>query len=113
MRRTHDDEAVYDVGVPDGHGPRDETAPTMTDDDGVALTEGAHQSGCVRGQGRQVVPTWRLVAGAVTAKVGCCRTQPRFGETDELVPPVPPELREAVQQQDEPTAAELGDVEAV
>jgi hypothetical protein len=83
----------------------------VADDDGVALAQRADERGDVAGRRRQVVAARRLVAGAVAAQVGRDRPEPGRGEGGQLRPPGPPELREAVQQQDQRTLPGLGQVQ--
>src|SRR2546423_9537859 len=113
MRRRHDDEPANDLRMQRGDRPGDEAAPAVSDDDGVALAQRRDQPRGVRGKRWEVVAARWFVTGAVTTKVRCGDAQPGVGETDELMAPTPPELWEAVQQQDERATAGLGDVEAV
>ena len=63
-------------------------------------------------EARQVVAARRVVAAAVATQVGGDDAVAGGREAAQLVAPGPPELREPVQEQDEWTAARLGDVVA-
>src|SRR5674536_387384 len=76
-----------------------------------ALAECPDQAGDVGGQGVGVVPARWLVARAVSAQVGRYHSAAGGRKVPELMPPAPPELRKAVEQQDQRAAARLGDME--
>src|ERR1700678_3158286 len=84
----------------------------MADDDGIGLAERADQPGRVGGGGDQVIAPRRLVAAAIAAQIDRYRPVAGLGQRDELVPPGPPELREAVQEQHERPLAHARHVEA-
>jgi hypothetical protein len=85
----------------------------VADDDGVLLTQRADQCGDVGGGGRQVVAARGLVTAAVAAQVRRDGAEAGRGQRRQLRPPGPPELGEAVQEQDERIVgrATLRDVE--
>src|SRR3954453_3435670 len=91
-----------------GGRPGDVPAPAVPDENRTALTEGLDDTGHVLTQGDGVVPAWGLVRAAVTAHVHGHRPVARGGEGRELCAPGPPELREAVQQQDHGTTRRSG-----
>ena len=63
-------------------------------------------------QGERVVPAGRLVRGSVAAQVDGGHVVAGLRQGDQLIPPGPPELREAVQQYDKRALADLGHVKA-
>lgn len=78
----------------------------------VGLAEGPYDARDVEGEVRRVVAAWGAVAAADAAQIHGHGPEPGVGERHHLVPPRPPELGEAVQEQDQWTVAHLGDVEA-
>jgi hypothetical protein len=111
VRCADDNEPVDDFRLHRGKRPGDEPSPPVPDHDRAALAERGDQAGSVRRQRRQVVTARRLVGRAVPAEVGRRGPEPGLGQADQLVAPEPPELRKAVQQQDERTGTGLGYVE--
>ena len=94
-----------------GGGPGDEPAEPVADDRRAGLAERADHAGDVGGQRGRVVALRRLVAPAVPAQVHRDGSIAGLGQHGDLVAPGPPELREAVEQQDERPRASLDDVE--
>ncbi len=114
VRHADDGQAAHDTGVQGRDGPGQHPAPVVTDDHRVARSQRPHHPRHVGGQRVRVVAARRLVGRAVAAQVGGDDPEARVAEREELVPPGPPELREAVQQDHERTVgrAVLGEVEA-
>lgn len=105
-------EPAHQLGPHHGGGPREVSAQVVSHERRVGLAEGAHDAGDVEGQVGGVVPPRRTVAAAHPAQVHGHRAVPGVRERRQLMPPGPPELREAVQQQHQRPVAHLGDVEA-
>ena len=103
MGRVQDDEAVDDLRVVRRQGPRDGAAPVVTDHHRGLGTELADEAADVAGElvggvgGVAVRPRRQVVA----AQVGRDDAEARLHERCDLLPPAVPELREAVQQDDQ------------
>ncbi len=69
VRHRHDGQPADHLGEVGRHGPGDQAAPVVADDDRVGLAERADQPGRVRRRRDQVVAAGRLVAAAVPAHV--------------------------------------------
>ena len=97
------DEAVDDLGVVHRQGPRDRSAPVVADDHRGLGAELADETADVVGQlvGRVVGEAVRLRRQVVAAQVGRDDAEARLDERCDLLPPAVPELREAVQQEDQ------------
>jgi hypothetical protein len=92
--------------------PADQAAPVVADDVRPRLAQSSDQAGDVTGEGPQVVAARGLVGVAVAAQVDRDGAVAAVGEPGELVTPRPPELGEAVEQDDERAApVALGDVQ--
>ncbi len=79
--------------------PGQHAAPVVADDHASRAPSARTMPGDVGGQRVRVVAARRLVGRAVAAQVGGDGAEAGVAERHELVPPGPPELREAVQQQ--------------
>lgn len=90
-----------ELGPHDGRRPRQIAAQVVSDQRGVGLAEGPYDPGDVEREVGGVVTARGAVAAADPAQVHGHGSEPGVGECHQLVPPRPPELREAVQQQDE------------
>ena len=109
MGRVEDDQTVHDLGVVHRRGPGGGSAPVVTDQQrglGAAFAdEIAHVGGqLVGGVSREAVGLRRQV---VAAQVGRDHAETRRRERRDLQPPAVPELREAVQQDDQRPVAGL------
>jgi hypothetical protein len=111
MRHRDDDQPADGAGVQHRRRPGQQAAPVVPDHDGLAFAERPDQGRHVAGERGQVVPPRRLVAGAVPAEVGRDHPETGVGEVGKLGTPGPPELRKAVQQQHERSAAGLRGVQ--
>ncbi len=110
VRHGDDREPPDDLRVVGRHGPGDQAAPVVPDDDGIGLAERAHQPGRVGCGCDQVIAARRLVACAVAAQVRSDNPVAGLAQRCQLAAPRPPELREPVQQQHQRPVAAFGDV---
>jgi hypothetical protein len=111
MRHRGHREPAHQLGAHHGRRPRQIAAEVMPDQGRVGLAEGPYDPGDVEREVRRVVAARRTVAAADASQIHRDRAEARVGECDQLMPPGPPELRKAVQQQDQRPVAHLGDVE--
>src|SRR5690625_507508 len=75
------------------------------------FTEGLDDPGDIGSGGGRVVAAWSLVATAITTQVHRHRPETGLRDPRKLMPPRPPEFREAVQQEDQWALPGLADVE--
>src|SRR5450631_557907 len=105
-------DGVGDRGLHGRHRPGDPAAPAVPDDRRAALAQGPHDARDICRQREGVVSARRLVGGSVAAQVDGGHVVPGLRECGQLVAPGPPELRKAVQENDERAFADLGHVKA-
>ena len=103
MRRVQDGQAVDDLGVIHRQRPGDASAPVVPDHHRGLGTELADETADVVGQlvGGVVAEGAGLRRQVVAAKVRRDDAEARLDERFDLPPPAVPELREAVQQDDQ------------
>src|SRR6266568_449840 len=109
MRRIHGDELAGHMWVVNSKGPGQDTAPIVSNDDGLLLSQPFNQSFNVSQQSGHIVTFARLVAIIVPAQVRRHDGKTVLSQEGYLVAPGVPELGEAVQEDDQRAAA-LGDV---
>src|SRR5258707_13497910 len=104
MGRVEDRQPLYAVGIPNRERPGQCASPVVPDHVRAPLAKRGDQPANVVGQRRQVVAGLRLVREVVAAQIGCDDAE-TYREGGKLVAPRIPELWEAVEQQNEWTAA--------
>ena len=112
VRHRHGDDGPDDLGLEHRGRPGHQAAPAVPDDHRLGHAQRADDAGDVGRQGARVVALGRVVGAAVAAQVHRDRAVAGVGEGGQLLPPRPPEGREAVQEQDGRSVADVDDVEA-
>ena len=111
MWRIHDHQLVRGIWKARCEGPRDHPAPVVSDDDGLVLPQGVNESQYVRCERLDIVAGLRFFGEVVASHIGSNDTEPR-GEHGYLMSPRVPELRKAMQENNQRTFARLDPMEA-